>query len=122
MIAHVLGTAPDRATADLDVAVSVRSWPDLRQLTETMENARGGVHTFLVKGLEVDVIPFGEIEDDDRTITWPNDHKMHVLGFQEAFDSAVAVTLPGDLAVRVASLPAQSLLKLLRVARPAVRE
>jgi predicted nucleotidyltransferase len=112
LITHVLGTPPDRATSDVDIAVSVGSWPALRRLTEPLQTTRN-VHTFVVRGCEVDVIPFGGIESPQRTITWPNEHTMDVLGFQEALACAVLVTLPGGVEVPVASLPAQSVLKLL---------
>jgi predicted nucleotidyltransferase len=111
LIRHVVGSAPARATADIDIAVAVSSWSDVERLTAGMKPA-GSVHKFLVRGFEVDVIPFGEIESTDRTITWSNDHRMDVFGFREAFSAAVDVALPGELVVAVASLPAQSLLKL----------
>jgi predicted nucleotidyltransferase len=113
LITHVLKIAPDRATADLDIAVSVESWPDLHRLTGSWRSARNSVHTFLVAGVEVDVIPFGGVEAEDRSITWPNDHKMDVLGFREAMTTAIEVSLPLGVRVPVASLPAQSVLKLL---------
>jgi predicted nucleotidyltransferase len=112
LIRHVTGSGPHRATADIDIAVAVSSWKDVDCLTGTLEETRGGVHKFLVRGVEVDIIPFGDIESQERTITWPNHHMMDVLGFKEARDSAVHVTLPGGLNVAVASLPAQSVLKL----------
>ena len=113
LIRNVVGSAPERATRDVDIAVAVNSWSEVECLTSSMNPTRGGAHTFLVLGIEVDVIPFGGIESRDRTITWPNDHEMDVSGFAEALRSAVRVKLPGDITVPVASLAAQSLLKLL---------
>jgi predicted nucleotidyltransferase len=113
LIRHVVGSVPERATADIDVAVAVSSWSDLRQLTEPFVRQKGSEHKFEVQQTEVDVIPFGGIEDASRTITWPDDHRMNVFGFQEAMAAAVHVTFPGNLVVAVASLPAQSVLKLL---------
>ncbi len=112
LIRHVVGSLPERATADIDVAVAVSSWSDLQRLTGHFTRRTGSEHKFEVRQAEVDVIPFGDIEDTDRTITWPDDHRMNVFGFSEALAAAVHVTLPGDLTVAVASLPAQSLLKL----------
>jgi predicted nucleotidyltransferase len=112
LIRHVVGSAPERATADIDVAVAVSSWPDIDRLTATMERTADSVHKFLLRGIEVDIIPFGEIESAERTITWSNDHMMDVFGFREALATAIDVRLPGDLVIAVASLPAQSLLKL----------
>ena len=112
LIRNVVGSPPQRATRDVDIAVAVKSWSEVECLTRSMDPTRGVVHKFLVLGTEVDVIPFGGIESRDRTITWPNDHEMDVFGFAEALSSAVRVKLPGDLTVFVASLAAQSLLKL----------
>ena len=113
LIRNVVGSPPQRATRDVDIAVAVNSWSEVECLTSSMDPIRGGAHTFLVLGIEVDVIPFGGIESRDRTITWPDDHEMDVSGFAEALRSAVRVKLPGDITVPVASLAAQSLLKLL---------
>ncbi len=62
--------------------------------------------------MTIDVIPFGGVERPDRTIVWPDDHMMNVLGFAEALASAVHVLLPRHVEVPVASLPAQSILNL----------
>src|ERR1035437_3481938 len=113
MLRHVVGSPLQRATRDVDIAVAVKSWSEVECLTRSMDPTRGVVHKFLVLGTEVDVIPFGGIESPERTITWPNDQEMDVFGFAEALSSAVRVKLPGDLTVFVASLAAQSLLKLL---------
>lgn len=112
LIRHTVGSLPERATADIDVAVAVASWSDLRRLTGSFAQLEGSEHKFEVQQTEVDVIPFGDIESSDRTITWPDDHRMNVFGFSEAMAAAVQVTLPGDVTVAVASLPAQSVLKL----------
>lgn len=112
LIRHVAGVTPARATADIDIGIAVTSWSEVDLLGQTMQPVPGNVHRFLVGQIEVDVIPFGEIESNQRTITWSNDHMMDVFGFREAFESAVSVRLPGDLEIAVASLPAQSLLKL----------
>jgi predicted nucleotidyltransferase len=111
LIRQVVDSPPARATADIDVAVAVSSWADMDKLARTMQRA-GALHKFRVHGTEVDIIPFGEIESDTRTITWSDDHMMDVFGFREAFAAAISVRLPFETEVAVASLPAQSLLKV----------
>jgi len=111
LIRQVVGSPPARATADIDVAVAVSSWAAMDKLTRTMQPA-GALHKFRVHGTAVDIIPFGEIESDRRTVTWSDDHMMDVFGFREAFADAVSVRLPFETEVAVASLPAQSLLKI----------
>jgi predicted nucleotidyltransferase len=113
LIRHDLGAPPKRATLDIDIAVAVATWTEVMTLTNGLTEARGGTHTFSVAGMEVDIIPFGSIESTSRTIFWPDDHEMNVFGFREALSAAVQVKLSPELTVLVASLPAQSLLKLM---------
>jgi predicted nucleotidyltransferase len=94
LITHVIGSPPARATADIDVAVAVESWADFSALTESLTRASKSEHTFVVLGTDVD-------------------YRMDVFGFREALSGAVEVKLPGGLVVAVASLPAQSVLKIL---------
>ncbi len=110
LIRQVVGSTPERATADIDVAVAVSSWAEVDQLTRAMQPAES-MHTFHVQGTEVDIIPFGMIESDNRMIIWPDDHRLDVFGFREAWADTVRVLLPFATEVAVASLPAQSLLK-----------
>lgn len=94
LIRHAVGSPPARATADIDIAVAVSSWQEVDSLTSVMQPVPRSVHRFTVKGVEVDVIPFGRIESSRRTITWSNDHRLDVFGFQEAHAAAVRVLLP----------------------------
>lgn len=109
----LVGRPPQRATRDIDVAVAVASWADFERLATKLERRGRSPHSFLVEGVEVDVVPYGGIESEDRTILWPDDHRMNVRGISEAVDSAETVLLPGGLATRVPSIPALALLKLL---------
>jgi predicted nucleotidyltransferase len=109
----LMGRAPERSTRDIDIAAAVDSWADFKRLTDRLEKRGGSAHSFLVDGVEVDVVPYGGVEADDRTILWPDDHRMNVRGLSEAVDSAQTVLLPGGIAVRVPSIPALALLKLL---------
>jgi predicted nucleotidyltransferase len=112
LVGHVGGVPLGRATMDIDIAVAVRSWADVERLMNGVAASTSVAHRFLVREIQVDVIPFGDIENADRTVALPDDHELNVLGFREASDASVTVRLPGDVIVPVASLPAQSLLKL----------
>jgi predicted nucleotidyltransferase len=96
-----------------DIAVSVGTWAELAELTEGMTSFGEAAHRFTALGVPVDVVPFGAIESPDRSITWPDDHTMTVLGFQEALSNAVIGLLPNGVAIRLPSLAAQSILKVL---------
>lgn len=109
----LVGRPPERATRDIDLAVGVSSWADFERLAQRLEKRGRTPHAFVVERVEVDVVPCGGIEGEDRTILWPDDHRMNVRGLSEAVSSAVTVLLPGGLAVRVPSVPALALLKLL---------
>jgi predicted nucleotidyltransferase len=109
----LVGRLPERATRDVDIAAEVCTWDDFDRLVGSLEKGGRGEHSFLVEGIEVDVIPYGGIEREDRTILWPDEHRMNVRGMREAVASAETVLLPGGLTVRVPAVPALALLKLL---------
>ncbi|HYU04082.1 MAG TPA: nucleotidyl transferase AbiEii/AbiGii toxin family protein [Jatrophihabitantaceae bacterium] len=112
LIRHATGALPQRATADVDIAVAVADWAAYTRLTAELSPAGRSSHTFRVADIEVDIVPFGGIESADRTISWPDGYVMNTLGFREALGCAITVTLPGAATVKVASLPAQAVLKL----------
>jgi len=49
-------------------------------------------------------VPYGGIEQADRTIMWPDDYAKSVLGLREAVDSAQTVLLPQGVSVQVPSI------------------
>jgi hypothetical protein len=78
---------------------------------------RGATHAFTVQVLgatvDVDVVPYGGVEGPDRSVVFPDHHKLNVLGTREAFDAAQTVRLPGGLDVRVPTVPGLAVLKIL---------
>jgi predicted nucleotidyltransferase len=63
----------------------------------------------------VDIIPFGELESADGTISWPpnGDLVMSVLGFDEALKSSIEAMLLFSQRVSVVSLSMLAVLKTL---------
>lgn len=108
----LLGRSPDRRTRDIDIAAEVDSWDEFDSLVGRLDRRGTSAHKFVVEGTEVDVVPYGGIEEEDRTITWPDDHVMNVVGFREAVDTAQTVLLPDGVTVRIPSIPALALLKI----------
>lgn len=102
---------PARATLDVDVAVAVDRG-GFEAFTRDLQRVRKSEHKFLLLGVEVDVVPFGPIEED-RSVVLNEGHRLDVTGVAEAARSAVTVDLPDGLKVKVASLPAQAALKVL---------
>ncbi|MFC6089562.1 nucleotidyl transferase AbiEii/AbiGii toxin family protein [Saccharothrix lopnurensis] len=108
----LLGGSPQRQTRDIDIAAEVGSWDEFGSLVRKLDRCGNSAHKFIVEGTEVDVVPYGGIEQEDRTITWPDDHAMNVLGFREAVGTAQTVLLPDGVTVRIPSIPALALLKI----------
>ena len=109
-----------RATEDTDLALAVSDWGTFRRIREALVASKAFKpdrieHRLWFGGQRLDLIPFGGVERDDRSIAWPSDgaEVMDVSGFNEALATALSVRLPGDSAFNVASLPALALLKVL---------
>jgi predicted nucleotidyltransferase len=114
-----LGRPSERATNDVDFGFGVRDWASYKAIRSSLLNNHGFKathveHRLTFQGHIVDLVPFGAIEGKDRTIVWPEGGtRMNVLGFDEAATHAETVKLPGDLLVRIATLPALLVLKLM---------
>ena len=115
LLHHAFSQRRGRLTLDVDVAVHVSSWNEFevirRRLTSEGATAVNETHRFTIGDRLLDVVPFGDIEEN-HTITWSRGKSvMNVLGFEEASANTVDVLLPGGVAVRVATIPALLLLK-----------
>lgn len=110
-----------RRTRDVDVAVAADGWESYAALRDrlitdqdfTDEDPKQKVHS--PEGIELDLVPFGGIEDSSGQIHFPPDDRpeMTVLGFEEARRTTVSVTFDDGVSVEVVSLPALGLLKLI---------
>ena len=111
-----------RATQDMDFAFALDSWEGFTRMRDELlasgdfaDDPRGVAHRMIFAlNYRVDLIPFGGMEREDRSIAWPPDHDvvMQVVGFREAMTKAVQIQLQDGVIVDVASLPAQAVLKL----------
>ncbi len=116
------GIKAARGTEDIDLGFAIASWSHfekLRQLllsSDKFEPHPGGAHRLLYrKNTVMDIIPFGELESADGTISWPpnGDIVMSVLGFDEALKSSIKALLPFGQRISVVSLPMLAVLKTL---------
>jgi predicted nucleotidyltransferase len=126
LLVHVHGLAIPRPTRDVDIGVAVQSWREFDELkgrlvaTGDFSNDKDIVHRlrFLASakssGTPLDILPFAGVEEEGSLLRWPpsRDVVMNVAGFSEALAVREEVRLGEDLVVPVASLPAQTLLKL----------
>jgi predicted nucleotidyltransferase len=111
-----------RQTEDADFAFAVRDWQqfdDLRgQLIDNGFQPASTTAQHVLRhssGLPIDLIPFRGIEDAQRQIVWPppNEAIMNTFGFDEALASAHEALLPGEARVKLVSIPALGLLKIM---------
>ncbi len=111
-----------RATADFDFGIQVANWNSFNSIrkaliitgfTETETRHR----LISPQKMIIDIIPFGQVEDENANINWPPDGEvvMNVLGFQEALDNAVQVRIQATpvIDIPVATPPGLSLLKII---------
>jgi len=113
-----------RKTIDLDLAISVGTKEDFSAMCQYLI-AKGTyketrlAHRLIYNGLgadlEVDLVPFGKIENPPGSIQWPDDFRMNLLGFEEALANANPVKFGNEpeLILSVLSLPAFVILKLI---------
>jgi predicted nucleotidyltransferase len=101
ILRYAHGIEAPRATEDVDFAVMVRDW----QAYDTLRT---------MSGLPLDIVPFGGIEQADRTFAWPPEHStvFDCFGVAEAFTASITVRLPDAVELRVAPIAAQAVLKL----------
>lgn len=118
---HGYGIQTGRATQDLDIAFSVGGWDDFSALkvrligSGAFSEVAGMIQRVRFRAaLDVDLLPFGGVEEKDRTITWPpqGDSVMNMFAFKEVLAHAVEVKLPAAEMVLVPSLAGLGLLKL----------
>lgn len=121
LLEHAHGINPGRDTRDLDLAIMLANWEAFEQIRLALIESghfaplNDVLHKLLFNGVyELDLIPFGAIEQVNRTIAWPPDGEMvmGVFGFREVYDDTLLVKLPGEESIRVVSLAALAVLKL----------
>jgi predicted nucleotidyltransferase len=122
MLRYAHGIATVRATEDADFAVMVRDWSAYDTLRARLigggefTSSKGpAIHRLRhTGGLPLDIVPFGGVERGDRTVAWPGEPGVvfDCFGVKEAFNACVTVRLPDDTDVKVAPIPALTILKV----------
>ena len=111
-----------RATADVDFGIQVPDWSAFESLKDSLLdkgfNKTRTQHRLKSPGdVPVDIVPFGQVEDDESNVAWPpdGDWTMNVLGFQEVCDNAELVRIEDDppVDIPVASPKGMAILKLI---------
>lgn len=123
LMEHVYALETTRATRDIDFAVAVPSWEAFAEL-KTHLIATGaflqGEAPHRLQFCEgagaypLDLVPFDGVEHEGE-IAWPpdGDFVMNIAGYADAQDSALLVEIAPGFAVKIVSMPAMAILKIL---------
>jgi predicted nucleotidyltransferase len=121
MLRHAHGISAARLTEDADFAVMVRDWSAYEDLRAGLMaggefTARPGPATHRLRhrgGSALDIVPFGGVERPDRMLAWPPDGTtvFDCFGMNEALGASVMVRLPESVWLKVAPMPALTVLK-----------
>lgn len=120
IMAHIHNFSSLRKTGDIDIAIMVASWNTYEKVKQALiieyNFTQGNVTQKLIINnyLEIDIIPFGDIEENN-TISWPPHFHfmMNTIGYQEIYQSAIPVFLDKKYKLLIASLEGLVLLKLI---------
>ncbi len=116
------GIAPRRATADIDFAVLINDKGVYEQLKEYLiieegfHPSKGNAFVLIKDNNEVDLLPFGAIEDEDCKVTVEGTGytSVHVPGFKEVYEIDLPeLELEDGHKFKFSTLPGIVLLKLL---------
>ena len=98
LLHHGYGIRPERATADIDMAIQVNDWAlflAVRRalLANGFSQGKEPHRVHSAQGIPLDIIPFGGIENDSASIEWPTTDArvMNMMGFTETHAHAQAV-------------------------------
>ncbi|MBX3255713.1 MAG: hypothetical protein KF862_16385 [Chitinophagaceae bacterium] len=121
-MSSIHGIAPRRTTADTDFAVLINNKGTYEALKAYLIKEEGFIPSqenafVLIKGdAQVDLLPFGAIEDEDSKVTVQGTGytSVHVPGFKEVYDTDLPeLELENGHTFKFATLPGIVLLKLL---------
>lgn len=98
-LGHTFATA---ATRDLDLALALSSWDAYRALTTTFPRVGDTGIRFRIADVDVDLLPFGDIEDPQGIVDPPSrGETLSVWAFEEIFADALPLTLSRTVTIRL---------------------
>lgn len=122
ILEHVYGFKSRRGTKDFDLGVKVSGWDEFDKLVDELskigEISKGrNPHTLFYNNIPIDLIPFGDISDDHKKISWPHNHDtvLNIMGFDEAYENTLTIKLSDNplLEIEVVDIPALTMLKII---------
>lgn len=101
------------ATRDLDLALALASWDAYRTLSTTFPRVGHTGIRYQIAGFDVDLLPFGEIEDPDGIVEPPTRKvPFSVWAFAEIFAASLPLALAPNLEVRIPTVAGFTAAKL----------
>jgi len=119
---HGYGAPIERATGDIDFGINVPDWHKFYLLKQKLlllgfKETKLEHRIISPQGIQVDIVPFGRIEDENAQIAWPpsGEQVMNVLGFQEVLEHAAIVRISNtpQIDISVATPQGMVVLKLI---------
>jgi predicted nucleotidyltransferase len=124
---HGFGADIERGTRDVDFAIQIGSWQQYNELKTALVGIGFRDESPQIYRLaftdsegmpwELDILPFGRLENEQRDICWPPDGeiKMSMLGFDEALKHAWQVRIADapECIIKVANPIAMIALKMI---------
>jgi len=110
-----------RLTHDLDIAITVNDWNQYQKIEEGIikldnfsKDSDQKQRFIYLEEFQLDIVPFGEIMNQDNKIFWPpdEDFAMSVLGFSAANETSLKVVIDEEVEIKIASLSGIFLLKI----------
>lgn len=104
---------PLRSTGDIDVGIALSDWSTYTDLVGRLTRIGHSGIRYLVEGIPVDLLPFGDVEHPTGTVT-PAQRKaaLSVFAFREVFERALTLPLGANLKVRIPSPSGYTALKM----------
>jgi predicted nucleotidyltransferase len=111
-----------RVTLDVDFALYIPEWDSYAEMINNLLasgrfSATQVMHKLLYNNYcEVDIVPFGEIQDENGAYTWPPDHiqSMNVAGFMEIREQCITFQVEGEvISINAAPIHAIYFMKIL---------
>jgi len=121
---HLNGIETGRATEDIDISMAFKGWDVFQSFAKSLK-AVGFMQpdpespeklVDAETGQKLDLIPFGGVSSDGRSITWHgNQARFSILGFEDSYKSAAILPLDAEEnpSFRLATLPAIMTLKMM---------
>ncbi|GAB3655583.1 hypothetical protein GCM10027589_14810 [Actinocorallia lasiicapitis] len=107
---HTFATA---ATRDLDLALALSSWDAYRAMAATFPKAGDSGVRFRISGVDVDLLPFGEIEDPQGVAAPPSrGEAISVWAFEEIFAASLRLPLSAEATIRIPTVAGYAAAKL----------